>query len=69
MAIVRERIKKAEKIVSECQSRLIVTMKEIKTYDKLRAEQYQEYLKEVQSEEEKVIGDLVSFTTISEEGA
>jgi len=63
---LRERIVRAEKVVSECQARLIITMKEIKTYNKLRAEQYQEYLKEVQTEEEKEIGDLVSFNTISE---
>jgi len=64
---IRERIVRAEKVVTECQARLIITMREIKTYKKLRSEQYQEYLKEVQSEEEKEIGDLVSFNTISEE--
>ena len=63
---LRVRIAKAEKVVSVCQARLIATMREIKTYNKLRAEQYQEYLKEVQSEEEKEIGDLVSFNTISD---
>ena len=65
---LRERIAVAERVVRECQTRLIATMREIKTYNKLRAEQYQEYLKEVQSEEEKEIGDLVSFNTISEKG-
>ena len=64
---IRERIVRAEKIVAECQARLIITMREIKTYNKLRSEQYYEYLKEVQSEEEKEIGDLVSFNTIVEE--
>ena len=63
---LRVRIVRAEKIVSECQARLITTMKEIKTYNKLHDEQYQEYLKEVQSEEEKEIGDLVSFNVVSE---
>ena len=63
---LRERIVKAEEVVAMCQERLIVTMKEIKTYNKLRAEQYQEYLKEVQTEEDKNMGDLVSFNTISE---
>jgi len=64
---IRERIVKAEKIVRECQERLIVTMKEIKTYLKLRDEQYQAYLKEVQAEEAKEMDDLVSFNVISEE--
>ena len=64
---VRERIARAERVVNECIARLVVTMKEIKTYNKLRAEQYQEYMKEVQTEEEKDIGDLLSFSVISEE--
>ena len=64
---LRERILKAEEIVRECQQRLIVTMKELKTYKKLRDEQYFSYLKEIQAEEEKEMGDLVSFNVISEE--
>jgi len=63
---LRERIARAEKVVSECQARLITTMREIKTYNKLRAEQYREYIKETQSEEEKEISDLVSYNVISE---
>lgn len=64
---LRERIRKAEEIVRQCQDRLIITMKELKTYVKLRNEQYQEYLKEVQIEEDKNMGDLVSFNKINEE--
>jgi len=64
---LRERIEKAIEVVLKCQERLIVTMKEIKTYKKLRDEQYQEYLKEVQAEDDKEMGDLVSFNVISEE--
>ena len=64
---LRERIIKAEALVSECQARLIITMKEMKTYDKLRTEQYYEYLKEVQAEEEKEMSDLVSFNTVSDD--
>ena len=64
---IHERILKAEKIVAQCQERLITTMKELKTYRKLRTEQYHEYMREMQSEEEKNMGDLVSFTTISEQ--
>ena len=64
---IRERIIRAEQIVSEHQTRLIRTMREIKTYNKLRAEQYTAYLKEAQSEEEKEIGDLVSFNVVSED--
>ena len=64
---LRERIVKQEEIVLQCQERLIVTMKEIKTYKKLRDEQYLEYRKEVQAEEDKEMGDLVSFNVVSEE--
>jgi len=64
---IRVRIAKAEEVVAKCQERLIITMKELKTYAKLRKEQYQAYLKEVQTEEDKEIGDLVSFNTIIEE--
>ena len=64
---IRERIVRAEKVVAECQARLIITMREIKTYKKLRTEQYHEYLKEIQTEEEKEIGDLVSFNVVSGE--
>jgi flagellar FliJ protein len=64
---IRARIVKAEEVVRKCQERLIITMKEIKTYTKLRNEQYQKYLKEVQAEEDKEMGDLVSFNVINEE--
>ena len=64
---LRERIVRAEEVVVQCQNRLITTMKELKTYLKLRAEQYQVYLKEVQVEEDKNMGDLVSFKAVSEE--
>jgi len=64
---IRKMIVKAEEVVRECQDRLILTMKEIKTYLKLREEQYQAYLKEVQAEDAKTMDDLVSFNVISEE--
>jgi len=64
---IRGRIEKAEEVVARCQERLIVTMKELKTYAKLRNEQFQQYLKDVQAEEDKEIGDLVSFNVVSEE--
>ena len=65
---LREKIVKAEEAVLKCQERLIITMKELKTYNKLRMEQYQSYLKEIQAEEAKDMGDLVSFNVISAPG-
>lgn len=66
---VRIRIEQAIKVVEECQDRLIKTMKEIKTYLKLRDEQYTDWLKELQIEQEKDMGDLVSFKVISEKAS
>jgi len=63
--IIRERIIRAEEVVIRCQEKLIITMKELKTYEKLRKEQFQEYLKEVKTEEEKEMDDLVSFKIVS----
>ena len=62
--IVKARIIKAEEAVAKCQEKLIVTMKELKTYDKIRQEQYSEYLREVKTEEEKNMGDIVSFNAV-----
>jgi len=64
---VRIRIEEAEEVVRQCQERLIITMKEIKTYIKLRDEQFQQYLKEIQMEEAKEMDDLVSFKVINEQ--
>jgi len=64
---IRKRIVRAEEVVRKCQDRLILTMKEIKTYLKLRDEQHQAWMKEAQLEEAKEIDDLVSFKVISEE--
>ena len=63
--IIRERIVRQEEVVLRCQEKLIITMKELKTYEKLRQEQYQDYLKEVKTEEEKEMDDLVSFKIVS----
>ena len=64
---IRERIAEAEEVVRKCQERLIITMKELKTYAKLRDEQFQRYRKEVQAEEDKEIGDLVSFNVVTDD--
>jgi len=64
---IRKLIVRAEEVVRQCQERLILTMKEIKTYLKLRDEQHQTWMKEVQAEEAKEMDDLVSFKVISEE--
>ena len=66
--IGEEKKKLAVKIVNaeaaklRCQELLITTMKELKAYSKLRDKQYEEYLKEVAAEEEKTLGDIISFS-------
>lgn len=55
----------AEDVKARCQAKLIATMKELKVYKKLREEQYARYLREVAAEEEKEIGDIVSFSTVN----
>ena len=56
------RIEQAEMAKLRCQEALILTMKELKAYNKLRDKQYQEYLKDVAAEEEKELGDIISFS-------
>ena len=63
---LRVRIAAAEEYKDECQARLLGTMKEIKTYTKLREEQFAAYRKELQAEDDKEMGDIVSFNVISE---
>ncbi|NLB29826.1 MAG: hypothetical protein GX823_06375 [Clostridiales bacterium] len=60
------KIKNAETAKLRCQEVLIITMREIKTYNKLRGKQYQEYLKEAAAEEEKELSDIISFSVAAD---
>jgi flagellar export protein FliJ len=58
-----------DKLTEEVRRRealLITTMRELKVYKKLRADQYTEYIAQLRAEDEKNVGDLVSFDIISE---
>jgi flagellar export protein FliJ len=57
----KEKIRVARVERDKARQDLVQTRKEIKTYDKLRDSQYQQYLMDQKIEEEKVMGDLVSF--------
>ncbi len=57
----RERIAQAEVQRKKCVEALVEIMKEIKALEKLKEKQYEEYLKEVKNEEEKAIGDMISY--------
>jgi flagellar export protein FliJ len=58
---LKKKIEGAEQQRDQCREKLIATKKQLKTYAKLRDEQYENYLRETRNEEEKDIGDLVSF--------
>lgn len=58
---------KTEREKEKCLQAQIENRREIKTLEKLREKQYEEYMLELRKEEEKEIGDLVAYrTTISE---
>ena len=63
---LKTKILAAEKERDRCRDLLIATMKELKAYVKLRDKQYEQYLKDVAAEEEKALGDIVSFSVVSD---
>jgi flagellar export protein FliJ len=65
-ASLAERIARASEEVGRREARLLATMRELKVYGKLRERQYAEYLSQMRAEDEKNVGDLVSFDVISE---
>ena len=69
---LRESIGKMEREIENATSErdshrraLIQVMKEIQTLDKLRSQQYKQYIEEVRREEEKSIGDFVAYQVTS----
>jgi len=60
-ADVRQQIATAEVEKKRLQALLIVTMKEIRTLERIRADEYQVYLAEVRKEENLVIGDIIAY--------
>jgi flagellar export protein FliJ len=65
MMVQKERIAKTEKEKEKCLKEQIEIKKEIKTLDKLRESQYEAYQYGLKLEEEKEIGDLVSYKVAS----
>lgn len=56
-----KKIKLVQDDIEACRQKLVEVMREIHMYENLKDKQYQEYLQEVQIEEEKTIGDFVSY--------
>jgi flagellar export protein FliJ len=59
-------IEQATAEVGKREAALLATMRELKVYKKLRERQYAEYMTQMRTEDEKNVGDLVSFDVISE---
>ncbi len=59
------KVKQAEAEKLKRQAALIEAMTEVKALNKLKEAQYEEYLQELKIEQEKEIGDFVSFNVIS----
>jgi flagellar FliJ protein len=65
MIIEKEKIRAVEAEKEKLIEEQIQTKKEIKTLEKLKDSQYEAYLQELKKEEEKAIGDLVSYKASS----
>ena len=63
--IAQLELDEAKAFRKKCQEELVEIMKELKMLDNLYQAQYGEYLAEVKKEEEKNIGDLVSFRVVA----
>ncbi len=59
------KVKQAEAERLKRQQALVEAMTEVKALNKLKEAQYEEYLQELKAEQEKEIGDFVSFNVIS----
>jgi flagellar export protein FliJ len=59
-------IDEAEHRMRKKQEELLSLSKEMKTIEELREEQYRAYLEEVSREEERILGDLISFNKATE---
>jgi flagellar protein FliJ len=55
------KIAQAQAEVEACQKKLVEVMREIHMLESLKDKQYQQYLQEAQIEQDKVIGDFVSY--------
>lgn len=57
----RDEILEVKEQRRQIQLRLVAVMREIKVLEKLKENHYRQYLKEVQMEEEKELGDIMSY--------
>lgn len=55
------KIEAAQRETEECRRRLVEVLREIHMLDNLREKQYQQYQLELQIEQDKTIGDYVSY--------
>lgn len=64
--LLKEQDTKIASVLAEldsCRTRLVELLKEINMLQKVKEKQYQQYLVDAQTEDEKMIGDFVSYQT------
>jgi flagellar export protein FliJ len=63
--ILALKIERAEKKEEDCRKALAATVKEIKTLENLKEEQFLRYLEEERASDAKEMDDIISFKTIA----
>ena len=61
IAAKRDELAAAEMKRLQVRLKLVEIMREIKVFEKLRERQYEEYQKEARAEEDKLMGDILSY--------
>ncbi len=57
----KNNVRRAQKSVDKCREQLVTAVQERKMMEKLREKKYEEYIKEQQKMEQKVIDEIASF--------
>jgi flagellar FliJ protein len=61
MGLVQDKIASLEKEKEKCLSKLVQARREKKLLDKVRENQYSEYMDEIKKEQDKLVDDLISY--------
>lgn len=61
MALVQDKIASLEKEKEKCLAKLVQARREKKLLDKVRENQYSEYMDELKKEQDKLVDDLISY--------
>ncbi|MGE5495291.1 MAG: flagellar export protein FliJ [Burkholderiales bacterium] len=61
MALMQDKIASLEKEKEKCLAKLVQARREKKLLDKVRENQYSEYMDELKKEQDKLVDDLISY--------